>query len=66
MPMTLIRERKPIANTSDAITTAGHQLRLEGLQTSAYALELFERRERNGLTDEEVRAKLKAYHSKKS
>jgi cyclopropane fatty-acyl-phospholipid synthase-like methyltransferase len=64
--MSSVNESEQIAANREAMRRAADQMRISGLYASPYALELFEQRIRNELTDDEVRAKLKAYHTKTS
>ena len=64
--MSSLNETEQIAANREAMRQAADQMRISGLFASPYALELFEQRIRNELTNEEVHAKLKAYHTRAS
>jgi hypothetical protein len=60
--MTLTKDQPRVMTDRDAMRRAGHQLRIEGLQASEFAANLFKQLERHELTVDEVRAKLIAHH----
>ncbi len=60
--MTLTKDHPTVITDRDAMRQAGHQLRIEGLQTTKFAANLFKQLERNELTVDEVRTRLIAHH----
>jgi hypothetical protein len=60
--MSLTKDQPSVMTDCNAMRQAGHQLRIEGLQATEFAANLFKQLERHELTIEQVRAKLIAHH----
>jgi hypothetical protein len=60
--MTLTRESKILRTKRESLLRAAHQSRIEGLEATEFARDLFKQLEHDQLTVEQVRAKLIAHH----